>query len=83
MSKLKIAVVGLVDVSWGGAHSAQELALNEFISSVEKNYEIYIYEKGWVDLQKSVETKTVVLRDLDYPDEIIQMTSETLKDLNI
>jgi glycosyltransferase involved in cell wall biosynthesis len=66
MSKLKIAVVGLVDVSWGGAHSAQELALNEFISSVEKNDEIYIYEKGWVDLQKSVETKTVVLRDLDY-----------------
>jgi glycosyltransferase involved in cell wall biosynthesis len=66
MSKLKIAVVGLVDVTWGGAHSAQELALNEFISSVEKNDEIYIYEKGWVDLQKSVETKTVVLRDLDY-----------------
>ncbi len=49
--------MGLVDPTWGGAYSAQQLAFAEFLSALKKEDEVFVHGAGWVNLEayRSVE----------------------------
>jgi glycosyltransferase involved in cell wall biosynthesis len=56
---MRIGVVGLVDPSWGGAYSAQQLAFTEFLNALKQEDEVFVHGEGWLDFEAYNGLKTL------------------------